>query len=76
MERELLSLDIDACSTLAHITNDLIQNTDSSPENIAGMAAAFLERPEDLKALIRNMDPEVRSLAQSFCPARSASLDE
>ncbi|PSR83699.1 Cupredoxin [Coniella lustricola] len=37
----------------------------------AGMAAAFLERPEDLKTLIRNMDPEVRTLAQSFCPARS-----
>lgn len=35
------------------------------------MAVSFLERPEDLKALVRSMDPETRTLGQSFCSKRN-----
>ncbi|KAI3394203.1 hypothetical protein diail_3018 [Diaporthe ilicicola] len=37
----------------------------------AGMLVSFLERPDDLKRLLNEMDPEVRQLSKSFCPKRA-----
>ncbi|KAK0745162.1 multicopper oxidase-domain-containing protein [Apiosordaria backusii] len=33
----------------------------------AGMLVTFLERPEDLKRLVHDMDPSTRELSRSFC---------
>ncbi|KAJ0117876.1 diphenol oxidase [Diaporthe amygdali] len=37
----------------------------------AGMLVSFLERPDDLKRLLTEMDSEVRELSESFCPKRA-----
>jgi hypothetical protein len=37
---------------------------------VAGMAAMFLERPEDMKALVVGMDKTTKTLGQSFCTKR------
>lgn len=39
--------------------------------NVAGMAASFLERPDDLRTLVSEMDAGTRRQAQSFCAKRS-----
>ncbi|CAN8103161.1 unnamed protein product [Discula destructiva] len=41
----------------------------------AGMAALFLERPEDLKSLVGGMDEDTRILGQSFCAKRQLGQD-
>ncbi|KAI1739448.1 Cupredoxin [Xylaria scruposa] len=38
-----------------------------------GMFVSLAERPDDLKALVRNMDPETRARSQSFCAAQGGS---
>lgn len=38
---------------------------------VAGMAASFLERPDDLKALVSEMDAETRTQSQNFCAKQS-----
>lgn len=38
----------------------------------SGMLVSFIERPEDLKTLVQEMDPDMRALSQSFCGKREA----
>ncbi|KAL1874918.1 hypothetical protein VTK73DRAFT_10398 [Phialemonium thermophilum] len=35
-----------------------------------GMFVSFLERPDDLKALVRDIPPATKSLAERFCASR------
>lgn len=49
--------------------------TESWDGATAGMAASFLERPDALRALVGNMDPELRTTAQGFCAGRNSTGD-